>query len=63
MREPLLPCPFCGEANHIYLGYRWPGGGEPYQVDCVGCGIEFEPRKGMDVIAAWNRRYDPRGHA
>lgn len=32
------------------------GAGDPYQIDCCGCGIDFTPRDGMDVIAAWNRR-------
>lgn len=52
----LLPCPFCGEVDELYPGYRGWGEGKPYQIDCVGCGIEFTPREGMDVIAAWNRR-------
>lgn len=52
----LKPCPFCGEREHLYLGYRSLGMDGPYDVDCLGCGIEFTPRAGMDVIAAWNRR-------
>lgn len=61
MADPPKPCPFCGEKNEIYPGYRrLPGSfrlaDKPYQIDCVGCGIEFEPREGMDVVAAWNRR-------
>jgi Lar family restriction alleviation protein len=53
--EALKPCPFCGEKDEIYPGYRHMAP-EPYQIDCLGCGIDFEPREGMDVIAAWNRR-------
>lgn len=63
MSEHLKPCPFCGETDELSLGFHGFGEGEPYEVDCLGCGIEFIPRKGVDVIAAWNRRDDPRGHA
>lgn len=54
--QELAGCPFCGEKTELYPGYRGMGAGKPYQIDCVGCGIEFTPREGMDVIAAWNRR-------
>jgi Lar family restriction alleviation protein len=57
--EALKPCPFCGAKDAIYPGYRRINGElapAPYQIDCCGCGIDFEPRMGMDVIAAWNRR-------
>lgn len=54
--EKLLPCPFCGEAEELYPAHRWPGSGLPYAIDCLGCGIDFTPREGTDVIAAWNRR-------
>jgi Lar family restriction alleviation protein len=52
----LKPCPFCGEKNELYPAHRGLGGGEPFSIDCLGCGIDFTPREGMDVIAAWNRR-------
>jgi Lar family restriction alleviation protein len=56
----LKPCPFCGEREHLYRSYRrWGAGNEldgPYGIDCLGCGIDFIPRDGMDVVAAWNRR-------
>jgi Lar family restriction alleviation protein len=52
----LKPCPFCGEREHLYPSHHWPGTGAPYGIDCLGCGIDFTPREGMDVIAAWNRR-------
>jgi len=57
----LLPCPHCGEKEHLYPGYRWKEGGlelepAPYCIDCIGCGYDFVPREGADVIAAWNRR-------
>lgn len=52
----LQPCPFCGEKEELYPAYRQPGGGKPYAIDCLGCGIEFVPREGADVVAAWNRR-------
>ena len=55
----LLPCPHCGEQEHLYPGYHWPGTGEPYCIDCLGCGADFTPREGMDVIAMWNRRTNP----
>lgn len=55
----LLPCPFCGEAEELYQSVHWPGSGAPYGIDCLGCGIDFTPREGMDVIAAWNRRASP----
>lgn len=54
----LKPCPFCGETEELYPGYRNMGHGPCYEIDCLGCGIEFTPREGMDVIAAWNRRTD-----
>jgi Lar family restriction alleviation protein len=52
----LLPCPFCGEKDELYPSYRLSGASKPYGIDCLGCGIDFTPREGMDVIAAWNRR-------
>lgn len=52
----LLPCPFCGEVEELYPCHHGIGGGKPYAIDCLGCGIEFTPRDGADVIAAWNRR-------
>lgn len=52
----LLPCPFCGESEHLYPAYRWPGGGIPYAIDCLGCGIDLVPREGANAIEAWNRR-------
>lgn len=55
----LLPCPHCGEAEHIYPAYRVDKDGKchsPYAIDCIGCGYDFTPREGMDVFAAWNRR-------
>ena len=58
----LKPCPFCGEQEHLYPGYRWKNSWSteleprPYCIDCVGCGFEFVPREGCDVIAMWNRR-------
>lgn len=55
----LLPCPHCGEQEHLYPGYHWPGTGDPYCIDCLGCGADFTPREGMDVIAMWNRRTNP----
>lgn len=54
--DVLKPCPHCGEAKHLYQMLRSFGGGKPYGIDCVGCGTEFIPREGMDVIAVWNRR-------
>lgn len=54
----LKPCPFCGEREELYPTHKWPGGGEPYAIDCVGCGFDFVPREGSDVVAMWNRRTD-----
>lgn len=54
--KKLKPCPFCGEADELYPSHDWPGSGPPYAIDCLGCGIDFVPRAGMDVVAAWNRR-------
>lgn len=52
----LLPCPHCGEADELYPAHLGMGGGKPYAIDCLGCGADFTPRAGTDVIAAWNRR-------
>jgi hypothetical protein len=52
----LLPCPFCGEKEELYPGYRGMGGGMPFGVDCIGCGIDFTPRKSQNAIRAWNTR-------
>jgi hypothetical protein len=56
MTEELKPCPFCGTTEGLYPSYRGLGAGKPYAIDCVGCGMDFTPREGMDVIASWNRR-------
>lgn len=58
MSVGLKPCPFCGEAEHLYPAYRNMGAGKPYAIDCLGCGADYVPRDGMDVIAMWNRRAD-----
>lgn len=52
----LLPCPFCGEAEELYQALHGMGGGVPFAIDCLGCGMDFTPREGNDVVAAWNRR-------
>ena len=52
----LAPCPFCGGTEGLYPSYRGLGGGKPYAIDCIGCGMDFVPREGRDVIAAWNTR-------
>jgi hypothetical protein len=56
----LLPCPLCGEQEHLYPGYRWETPtkmtDKPHLIECLGCGFDFVPREGMDVIAMWNRR-------
>jgi len=59
--EVMKPCPFCGTTAGLYLASRSLGDGKPYAIDCVGCGIEFTPRDGMDVISAWNRRTPTEG--
>lgn len=56
MIDGLEPCPHCGEAEELYRSYHGLGCGEPYAIDCLGCGCDFTPREGMDVIAAWNAR-------
>lgn len=55
----LLPCPFCGDDEHLFPSHRHPGGGKPYAIDCVRCGFDFTPREGMDVVALWNKRGAP----
>jgi hypothetical protein len=65
VQTELLPCPHCGEVEHLYPSYRLKDRAsfkledKPYAVDCVGCGYDFVPREGLDVIAAWNRRVPP----
>jgi len=59
----LLPCPHCGEAEELYPAHRGFGGGKPYAIDCLGCGADFTPREGTDVIAAWNRRAPTKAEA
>ena len=54
--KALAPCPFCGTVEGLYPSYHFPGSGAPYAIDCVGCGMDFTPREGMDVFEAWNRR-------
>ena len=56
MSEELKPCPFCGEQNELYPCVIGFGEGKPYAIDCIGCGMDFVPREGRDVIAAWNTR-------
>lgn len=55
-KAKLLPCPFCGFDDELYPSYSWPGNIGPHAIDCLRCGIDFVPREGMDVIAAWNKR-------
>jgi hypothetical protein len=52
----LLPCPHCGEANELYPAQRRMGDSKPYAIDCLGCGADYTPREGFDVVAMWNRR-------
>jgi len=52
----LLPCPHCGEKEHLYPAYHELGVGKPYAIDCLGCGADYRPREGLDVVALWNRR-------
>lgn len=54
--KALAPCPFCGTVEGLYPSYHFPGSGAPYAIDCVGCGMDFTPREGMEVFEAWNRR-------
>lgn len=56
MTNKLLPCPFCGHDDQLYPAHHFPGTGPAYAIDCLRCGIDFTPREGMDVAAAWNRR-------
>ena len=53
--QALLPCPFCGTVEGLYPSFM----GVPLRlvaIDCVGCGIDFTPRDGMNVVESWNRR-------
>lgn len=52
----LKPCPFCGQQEEVYPGYHNFGTDNPYEIDCLGCGVTVAPRSGKDAIAAWNRR-------
>lgn len=60
MSALLLPCPHCGETEHLYPAYRLDKDRKcvepPYAIDCLGCGADFTPRDGIDARAAWNRR-------
>ena len=58
--QKLLPCPFCGETEHLYPAYRLDKDNKcielPYAIDCIGCGVDLTPREGMSGIEAWNKR-------
>ncbi len=54
----LLPCPFCGCSEVVYVRYLHPVG-ERYAVWCTGCMAEMDPGYAQDrhtVKAMWNRR-------
>lgn len=63
----LLPCPHCGEPDELYLCVREVGEigklTKPYAIDCLGCGYEFHPREGFDVVELWNTRVPRWSHA
>lgn len=60
----ILPCPHCGESAGLYPAHTYDRltgvtSEKPHAIDCIQCGYDFVPRDGMDVVAMWNRRFDP----
>lgn len=56
----LKPCPFCGETEELYPGFKWPGTGRSIDIHCLGCGVMVEPSPPEDARIAWNRRGESR---
>ena len=49
------PCPFCGESEHIWVGYASPH----YEVRCNNCGgamIDKGARSQEEALKSWNDR-------
>lgn len=55
----VLPCPFCGESEEIYLEQYDCAVGERWRIVCVSCMVQID--RGYDqtpggMIELWNRR-------
>lgn len=51
----LLPCPFCGEHEHLYRGNK--GGEFPYYIECCQCLIkQLSYPTEQKSVDAWNTR-------
>jgi Lar family restriction alleviation protein len=54
----LLPCPFCGGDEVVYMEYEHPVG-RRWAVVCMGCMAEVDPgwaQQKCHVQDSWNRR-------
>lgn len=54
----LLPCPFCGSDEVVYMAYICASG-ERWAVVCMGCIAEVDPgwaQQKHQVQPLWNRR-------
>lgn len=48
--KQLKPCPFCGEAAHLFVSPQ------SSQVACTYCYVSTAVYKGMAAVREWNRR-------
>ncbi|NMB69831.1 restriction alleviation protein, Lar family [candidate division WWE3 bacterium] len=54
----LLPCPFCGSHDIVYMKYNHAAG-ERWAVVCMGCMADIDPgwaQQKHQVQDLWNRR-------
>lgn len=54
----LLPCPFCGETEIVYIRYKCSAG-DRFGALCCGCMASIDPGYAQQktvVQAMWNRR-------
>lgn len=54
----LMPCPFCGNTEIVYVRYETLVG-DRWRVCCGGCGATIDPgyaQQRCDVAVLWNHR-------